>query len=84
MLCSGDFVKQHGLEAQAVEVVAMELATDLPSTFEEESCMKMVRRVVTNADVGKGSPLIGWVLVKDRQCCELLGNGRHDIVCIIG
>lgn len=43
MLCSEDFVKHHGLEAQAVEVVAMELTTDLPSTFEEESCMKMVR-----------------------------------------
>ena len=38
-------MKRRGLENQAVEIVAMELATDLPTTFEEEtedSCMKMV------------------------------------------
>lgn len=42
VVCSEQFVKRHGLEGQAVEIVAMEMATDLPSTFDEESCMKMV------------------------------------------
>jgi hypothetical protein len=27
---------------QAVEIVGMEMATDFPSTFEEQSCIKMV------------------------------------------
>jgi hypothetical protein len=43
ILASEDFVKKHGLENQAVEIIAMEMATDFPSTFEENSCMKMVR-----------------------------------------
>ena len=42
IVCSEEFVKRHGLEGQAVEIVAMEMVTDLPSTFNEESCMKMV------------------------------------------
>lgn len=45
VVCSEQFVRKHGLEGQAVEIIAMEMATDLPSTFEEESeesCMKMV------------------------------------------
>ena len=43
IVCSEDFVKRHNLEGQAVEIIAMDMATDLPSTFNEESCMKMVR-----------------------------------------
>ena len=46
VLCSEDFVRRHGLQGQAVEILAMELATDLPSTFEEGSCMKMVRHII--------------------------------------
>lgn len=42
ILASEDFVRRHGLEAQAVEIVAQAMATDLPSTFEEKSCIKMV------------------------------------------
>lgn len=42
IVCSEDFVKRHNLEGQAVEIIAMDMATDLPSTFNEESCMKMV------------------------------------------
>ena len=45
IVCSEEFVKRHGLEGQAVEIVAMEMATDLPSTFNDKSCMKMVRVV---------------------------------------
>jgi len=42
VICSEDFVKKHQLQDQAVEIVAMALTTDLPSTFNEKSCMKMV------------------------------------------
>ena len=42
VVCSADFVRKHRLEGQAVEIVGMEMATDFPSTFKEQSCMKMV------------------------------------------
>ncbi len=42
ILASEDFVKQHGLQKQAVEIVAMAMATDLPSTFDANSCIKLV------------------------------------------
>jgi acetyl-CoA acetyltransferase len=42
ILASQAFVKQHRLEAQAVEIAGMAMATDLPSTFEEKSCIKIV------------------------------------------
>lgn len=41
VLASEAFVKRHGLEHQAVEI-DMAMATDMPSTFNEESCIKMV------------------------------------------
>jgi sterol carrier protein 2 len=41
------FVKKHGLEKQAVEIAAMAMATDLPSTFDEKSCIKMVGQDLT-------------------------------------
>lgn len=42
ILASESFVKRHGLEAQAVEILAMEMSTDLPSSFGEGSAMKIV------------------------------------------
>ena len=42
ILCSEKFVRERGLEGKAVEILAMEMATDLPSTFEEKSCIKVV------------------------------------------
>jgi sterol carrier protein 2 len=42
ILASEDFVKQRGLESQAVEIAGMAMATDLPSTFDERSCIKLV------------------------------------------
>lgn len=41
ILASEAFVKSHGLEGQAVEIVGMEMATDVPSTFQEKSMMKV-------------------------------------------
>lgn len=42
ILATEEFVRAHGLERQAVEILGMEMATDLPSTFNERSCMKVV------------------------------------------
>ena len=42
ILCSEDYVRKHNLERQAVEIVAMEMRTDFPSTFNEKSGMKLV------------------------------------------
>src|SRR5438132_14434939 len=39
VLCSEEVVKRHGLEDQAVEIVAMTMVTDLPSTFDDKSCI---------------------------------------------
>ena len=42
ILANEEFVRKHGLEDQAVEIAGMAMATDLPSTFKERSCIKMV------------------------------------------
>jgi acetyl-CoA acetyltransferase len=42
ILVSEDFVNQRGLESQAVQIAGMAMATDLPSTFDERSCIKLV------------------------------------------
>ncbi|XP_019645644.1 PREDICTED: non-specific lipid-transfer protein-like [Branchiostoma belcheri] len=53
VLCSEDFVKKHNLQAQAVEIFGMAMATDLPSTFDENSCIKMVGYDMTKAAAQK-------------------------------
>ncbi|XP_060087815.1 sterol carrier protein 2 [Heteronotia binoei] len=42
ILASEKFVKNNGLESKAVEIVAQEMTTDFPSSFEENSCIKAV------------------------------------------
>uniref|UniRef100_A0A8C5RCW2 Sterol carrier protein 2 n=1 Tax=Leptobrachium leishanense TaxID=445787 RepID=A0A8C5RCW2_9ANUR len=42
VLVSEDFVHKHGLEGQAVEILAQEMVTDTGTTFQEDSCIKMV------------------------------------------
>lgn len=42
VLCNEEFVREHGLYDQAVEVLGMEMATDSPSTFGDHSCIKMI------------------------------------------
>ena len=41
ILASEQFVRRHGLEAQAVEIIAMEMATDPESSFADKSLMKI-------------------------------------------
>lgn len=42
ILCTEEFVLRHGLQNKAVEIVGMEMSTDLPSTFADRSLMKIV------------------------------------------
>ncbi|XP_054712562.1 sterol carrier protein 2-like isoform X2 [Uloborus diversus] len=53
ILVSEAFVKSHGLEGKAVEILGMEMATDLPSTFKENSCIKMIGFDMTKTAAGK-------------------------------
>ncbi|XP_011183545.1 sterol carrier protein 2 [Zeugodacus cucurbitae] len=41
ILASEQFVRRHGLESQAVEIVGMEMASDPESTFADKSLMKI-------------------------------------------
>jgi acetyl-CoA acetyltransferase len=42
ILCNEKFMKEHGLEDQAIEIAGMTLKTDTSSTFEDKSCMKLI------------------------------------------
>ena len=42
ILASEDFVRKHNLSDRAVEIAGMGMATDLRSTFDEKSCIKLV------------------------------------------
>ena len=42
ILASEDFVKRNNLQKTAVEVAGMAMATDLPSSFADRSCIKLV------------------------------------------
>uniref|UniRef100_A0A4W3JXD2 acetyl-CoA C-acyltransferase n=1 Tax=Callorhinchus milii TaxID=7868 RepID=A0A4W3JXD2_CALMI len=42
VLASEGFVRRHGLEGKAVEILAQEMVTDMSSTFEDKSCIKVV------------------------------------------
>jgi sterol carrier protein 2 len=42
ILASEEFVRKHGLQGKAIEIAGQAMATDLPSSFEERSCIKMV------------------------------------------
>lgn len=49
ILASEEFVFRHGLQENAVEILGMEMVTDLPSTFRDKSCMKIVSLLITLA-----------------------------------
>ncbi|MFT4570884.1 MAG: acetyl-CoA acetyltransferase [Hyphomicrobiaceae bacterium] len=42
ILCSEDFVRQHGLEKTAVEIAGQAMTTDYSSSFEAKSCITLV------------------------------------------
>ena len=53
LVVSENFVRERGLEDRAVEIVGMEMSTDLPSAFDEKSCIKMVGFDMTKHAVEK-------------------------------
>lgn len=42
VLCSEEFVKRHNLQSQAVEILGMSMKTDVQSSFDDNSCIKIV------------------------------------------
>lgn len=70
IVASEAFVKKHGLEGQAVEIIGMAMATDLPSTFEEPSLMKQVGYDMTKSAATKALGM-AKVEAKDIQVVEL-------------
>ncbi|XP_034358909.1 sterol carrier protein 2 isoform X1 [Arvicanthis niloticus] len=65
VLSSEEFVQKYGLQSKAVEIVAQEMVTDLPSTFEENNIIK----------------LVGYDMSKEaaRKCYEKSGLGPSDV-----
>lgn len=53
VVVSEDFVHKHSLENQAVEILAQEMVTDTPSTFEENSSIKLVGFDMTKTAVDR-------------------------------
>src|SRR6218665_2073325 len=46
VIASEDFVRQHDLMQQAVEIVVQTMATDLPSTFNGKSCITVASYII--------------------------------------
>ncbi|GAB6029017.1 hypothetical protein CHUAL_004805 [Chamberlinius hualienensis] len=53
ILASGDFVVRNNLQAKAIEILGIEMATDLKSTFDDNSAIKMVGYDMTKAAADK-------------------------------
>lgn len=70
VLMSEETVKKFGLQDQAVEILAIEMATDFPSTFEEKSCIKMVGFDMTKAAADRAFQKAG-LSRNDVQVVEL-------------
>jgi acetyl-CoA acetyltransferase len=65
ILASEEFVKRHGLQDEAVEILGMAMTTDYPSSFEEKSDMK----------------LVGYDMTRNaaRKVYEQSGQGPEDV-----
>ncbi len=59
ILASEDFVKKHNLQDNAVEIAGMAMSTDLPSTFDDKSCIKMVGYDMTRKAADKAYEMSG-------------------------
>ncbi len=53
IVASEDFVRNHKLQKQAVEIVGMAMVTDLSSSFESKSCIALVGGDMTRAAARK-------------------------------
>src|SRR5262250_2549208 len=79
VLASEDFVRKHKLESRAVEILGMAMATDLPSTFDEKSMIKLVGFDLTKkaaqkvyAQSGHGPENVDVVELHDCFSCNEL------------
>jgi len=70
LVVSEEFVKKRGLEARAVEIVGMEMATDVPTALEGKSCIQVVGSDMTKLAVSKLYKNSG-VSAEDVQVVEL-------------
>ncbi|XP_022672911.1 non-specific lipid-transfer protein-like isoform X1 [Varroa jacobsoni] len=70
ILMSEDMVKRLDLQDQAVEILAIEMATDFSSTFDEKSCIKMVGFDMTKAAAERAFKKAG-LTPNDVQVIEL-------------
>ncbi|KAF9054189.1 thiolase-like protein [Panaeolus papilionaceus] len=67
IVASEDFVHRHGLENQAIEVVAQALATDGPTTFEGKNAMDVVGYSMTKFAADKVFKDAGFEESKGRD-----------------
>lgn len=65
ILASEDFIKKHGLQDKAVEIIGQSMTTDYNSTFDEKSMIKMV-----GADMAREGA---------RKVYEMSGYGPEDV-----
>ncbi|KAJ7052604.1 sterol carrier protein 2 [Mycena amicta] len=70
VVASEDFVHAHGLENQAIEIVAQALATDGPEAFESSSAMEVVGYNMTKVAANKVFKDAGFA---DGQGRDLVG-----------
>jgi len=70
LVVSEEFVKERGLESRAVEIVGMEMATDVPAALEGKSCIQAVGFDMTKLAAEKLYKKAG-VSAKDVQVVEL-------------
>ena len=69
ILCSREFAKKHGIDAP-VRIEAMTMVTDLPSTFEEKSMLKVIGVDMTRTAAAQVWNDTGWA-PGDVQVIEL-------------
>mmetsp|Transcript_15558 Transcript_15558/g.17291 ORF Transcript_15558/g.17291 Transcript_15558/m.17291 type:complete len:437 (+) Transcript_15558:31-1341(+) len=70
ILASEDFVIEHGLEDQAIEILSIAMATDTKATFESDSNMKLVGQDLTKAAAQQVFEKTG-LTPDDCDVCEL-------------
>eukprot|EP00349_Pseudokeronopsis_sp_Brazil_P011194 CAMPEP_0202979048 /NCGR_PEP_ID=MMETSP1396-20130829/85310_1 /ASSEMBLY_ACC=CAM_ASM_000872 /TAXON_ID= /ORGANISM="Pseudokeronopsis sp., Strain Brazil" /LENGTH=150 /DNA_ID=CAMNT_0049718307 /DNA_START=571 /DNA_END=1023 /DNA_ORIENTATION=+ len=70
VVCSENFVKKWGLEDQAVEILSMNLISDLESNFSEKSSIKLIGYDNAKVSMKKHYERIG-LTAKDAQVVEL-------------
>lgn len=69
ILCDEEFVKKHGLQHQAVEIIGMAMSTDFESSF-KDSCIKNIGFDMTKSAAEKVYQQTG-ISPKDVQVIEL-------------